>query len=72
MSKLLEEAIAKLAELSEADQDSIAAWLIEGMKSEERWEELFSKSHDALERLADEAVAEHLRGDAIELSPDNL
>ena len=56
MSKLLEEAFAKLAELPEADQDSIAAWLLEEMDSEMRWEELLAESPKALERMADEAL----------------
>ncbi len=57
MSKLLEEAFAKLKELSEADQDSIATWLLEELESERRWEKLLSESSDALGRLADEALA---------------
>ena len=71
MSKLLDEAIAKLAELSEADQDSIATWLLEEMESDQRWERLFAESNNTLGRLADEALAEHERGRAIELDPDN-
>lgn len=72
MSKLLEEAFAKLAELPEADQDSIATWLLEELESERRWEELWSESGDALERLADGALAQHRRGRTKELDPDNL
>ena len=72
MSKLLEEAFAKLAELPEADQDSIAAWLLEELDSERRWERLFSESHDALAGLADKALSERKRGRVKELDPDNL
>ncbi len=56
MSKLLKQAFAKLAELPEADQDSIATWLLEELDSERRWESLLSESADALGRLADEAL----------------
>lgn len=59
MSKMLEEVFAKLHHLPEADQDSIAAWLIEELESEARWESLFAGS-DAVGRLADEALAERL------------
>ena len=69
MSKLLEEAIAKLSELSDEDQDSIAAWLLEEMESEQRWDKLFSESEDALGRLADEAQDEHLHGRSEEFDP---
>ena len=72
MSKLLEEAFARLAELPEADQDSIATWLLEELDSESRWEKLFSESHDALGGLADEALSERRRGFTKELDPDHL
>lgn len=72
MSKLLEEAFAKLAELPETDQDSIATWLLEELESESRWENLFSESHDALGHLADKALSEHRRGRTKKLDPDKL
>jgi len=72
MSKLLEEAFAKLAELPEADQDSIATWLLEELDSERRWENMLSESADALGCLADDALAEHRRGHTKELDPDKL
>ena len=72
MSKVLEEAIAKLAELPEEDQDSIASWLLEDLESERRWEAIFSESGSALARLADEALNEHASGFTKELDPDKL
>ena len=72
MSKLLEEAFAKLAGLPEADQDAIATWLLEELESESQWEELFSESPDALAHLADKALSEHMRGRTKELDPDSL
>ena len=50
MSMLLQEAFAKLGELPEADQDSIATWLLEERDSESGWENLFSEPHHALWR----------------------
>ncbi len=72
MSKLLEEAFAKLAELPESDQDSIANWLLEELDSESRWEKLFSESSHALEDLADQALSEHRHGRTKELDPHHL
>ena len=72
MSKLLEEAFARLAQLPEADQDSIATWLLEELESERRWEKLFSESQDSLSGLADEALAEHRLGRSKELDPESL
>ena len=72
MSKSLEEVFAKLHELPEAEQDSIAAWLLEELESERRWEDLLAESADALGRLADEALIEHSRGRTKDLDPDQL
>ena len=58
MSKLLEEAFTKHAELPEADQDSIATWLLDERVSDGDWKKLLSESGEYLERLADEALAD--------------
>ena len=42
VSKLLEEAFTKLGELPEADQDSIATWLLDEMVSDGDWKKLLS------------------------------
>ena len=42
MSKLLEEAFTKLGVLPEADQDSIATWLLDEMVSVGDWKKLLS------------------------------
>ena len=72
MSKLLEEVFAKLDDLPEADQDSIATWLLAELDSERQLETLFSESREALGGLADEALAEHERGHTKELDSDTL
>jgi len=40
----------------------LAKWIIEELKSEDRWEKAFAGSEDVLDRLADEALAEHEDG----------
>ena len=72
MSKLLEEALTKLAELPESEKDSIATWLLDELESDGRWKNILSDSGDALERLADEALAEHAAGRTEELDPEKL
>ena len=72
MSKLLEEALTKLGELPECEQDSIATWLLDELESDGRWKKLLSDSVDAVGRLADEALAEHADGRTEELDPDKL
>jgi hypothetical protein len=48
----------------EQEQDALAE-----LESERRWEEAFSRSTDALDRLAEEALAEHRAGRTQELEP---
>jgi CRISPR/Cas system-associated protein Csm6 len=63
MTKLLKELIDKLSKLSPARQDELAAWLLAEMEDEARWDKSFAESQDALERLANEALEEHKRGE---------
>ena len=72
MSKLLEEALTKLAELPESEQDSIATWLLDEMESDGRWKKLMSGSGDSVGRLADQALAEYAAGRTKELDADKL
>ena len=72
MTKLLEKAFAEVSKLPEEDQESIAAWLLEELASERRWEKAFAQSRDVLASLADEALAEHRQGHTQELDHDKL
>ncbi|MBI2918414.1 MAG: hypothetical protein HYY01_10525 [Chloroflexi bacterium] len=72
MTKLLGKAVAELSKLPEKEQDAVAAWLLEELTSERRWDRLFSASHDKLAALADEALDEHHGGGTEELDPDSL
>ncbi len=62
MTRLLEKAFAEAALLPDEDQDALAAALLEELESERRWDELFASSPEVLQRLADEALAEHRAG----------
>ncbi len=72
MTRLLEEAFARVSELPADAQDELARWLLGELESERRWSELFAKSGDALARLAEEALAEHRRGDTKALEAEKL
>ena len=72
MTKLLERVIAEVSKLPEAEQDAIAAWLLEELESERRWEKSLGDSHSVLESLAEEALDEHRLGRSQELDPDKL
>lgn len=72
MTRLLEKAFEKASELSEADQDNFAEFILDELESERRWEQAFEDSHDELEQLADEALAEHEAGNSEELGSNRL
>lgn len=62
MTQLLEKALNEVAKLPAAEQDALAAILLDELASEQRWSESFAKSQDALAKLAEEALAEHVAG----------
>jgi predicted amidophosphoribosyltransferase len=72
MTKLLEQAIAKVMQLPETEQDAIAAFILEELEDEARWDRAFSQSQDMLAKLAAEALAEDQAGKTQELDPEIL
>ncbi|MEH1829455.1 MAG: hypothetical protein V7L22_29650 [Nostoc sp.] len=72
MTKLLEQAIAKLKNLPANEQDAIAAMILAELEDESRWDEAFTRSPDILAKLAAEAMAEYRAGKTQELDPDTL
>jgi hypothetical protein len=72
MTKPLEDAIAKLRQMPDEEQDAIAQIVLDELESERRWDELFAKSPEKLRELADRAWAEHEAGGSEELDPDRL
>ena len=72
MTKLLEQALAKVQSLPAAEQDALAQILLDEIESERRWDELFAKSPEKLRKLADSAWSEHETGGSEPLDPDRL
>jgi len=62
MTKLLEKAFEEASKLSELEQNTLARWLIDEIIAEKKWEKAFAESEDLLEKLANEALAEHAEG----------
>lgn len=58
MTQLLEQALAKLQELSESDQDAIAVLILGELADEEHWQDSFANSQDQLAKLAEKARAD--------------
>ena len=55
MTQLLEQAFSKVKNLPAAEQDAIAALILDELADEQRWQESFSRSQDQLTRLAAKA-----------------
>ena len=64
MTHALISAVAKAEKLPAAEQDVLAAILVEEIDSEARWAQSFSRSEQVLEALAAEALAELKAGRA--------
>jgi hypothetical protein len=52
MSPMLDQAVAKARELPDAEQDAIAALILEEIEDDRRWEESFARSPGKLAALA--------------------
>lgn len=72
MTMLLQKAFAEAAKLPQSDQDRLAAWLLEEMRDEARWDAAFAANQDALDKLADKALAEIEAGLDEAFDPETL
>jgi len=72
MTTKLESVFQKAAALSPELQDTLAnQWLAE-LEDEQRWDEAFAKSADAIDTLAERAIREHQQGKTISKGIDEL
>lgn len=72
MTKLLEKAFEEAARLPEMDQNALAKWVLDELRSEKVWADAFAESEDVLEKLANEAIIEKRKGKAVPLDIDRL
>ena len=68
----LELVISEIEKLPPDEQNQFAAWILEELRSEERWSKSFEDSIDVLSRLADEALEEYKAKKTQNLDPDTL
>lgn len=52
MSQLLDKALAEVRKLPDAEQDAIAAIILQELEDDRRWNEALAKSPEKLEALA--------------------
>ncbi len=62
MTKVIEEALTKLSQLPENQQEAIAYLILAEIEDEKKWAENFANSQDQLAKLAEEAIAEFKQG----------
>ena len=67
MTELLEQAIAKVKNLPEAEQNTIAALILGELEEETKWQNSFVNSQDILAEMAAEAMLEYKAGKTEEL-----
>jgi hypothetical protein len=72
MTALLERAFHEAAQLTDEDQDALAGWLLEELRSEQEWGKRFDASPDLLLDMSREALAEDHRGETEPLDPDDI
>lgn len=72
MTGLLKKAFDRASELPPEEQEALARLVLAELESEARWADLFARSQDVLERLADEALQEFEAGETEPLDPDTL
>jgi len=62
MTRLLEDALRKVGELSEDEQNALASQILETLEDEEAWGKTLRKNPAKLRKLAENALDEHRRG----------
>ena len=72
MTHLLKRAFDEASRHPRELQDAIAAIVLAELASQQRWDETFARSQDALSTLADEALAEHRAGRTRPLNVEDL
>jgi hypothetical protein len=72
MTKALEEVLRQVSRLPEAEQDALAEAIKAEIGVEKDWEKSFARSLDVLDRLADEAIADHRAGRTKPIDPDTM
>lgn len=72
MTKLLEKAIAQVNKLSETDQDTIAALILDEIADEQEWDAAFAQSQDQLAKLAEKTREDIKAGRTKKMGFDEL
>ena len=72
MTSMLKKAFEEAAKLSEIEQNALARWVLEELKSDRKWDKQFAESEDILAELALEALKEESDNATPGLDEDKL
>jgi hypothetical protein len=72
MVRSLEKAIEQLSRLPNAQQESMAQWILDELEDDMRWDQAFAASASALEQMAMRALEDHRAGRTQPLNVDEL
>ncbi len=72
MTQLLAKAIEEVSKLPQTLQDEIAERLLDDIHGERNWDQTLARSADALEKLADRALADFRAGRTKQMGFDEL
>ena len=72
MTTLLEQAIDQLRKCCPAEQDTIAALILEELADETRWDEAFAASQPEIEQLAEKVRAKTRSGQTRDMRIEDL
>jgi hypothetical protein len=71
MNKMLEQALAELAKLPEAQQEAIAREILEQLEADKGWDERFAKSQNQLAKLSKRAGRHIADGTTLPFDPSD-
>ncbi|WP_069470343.1 hypothetical protein [Candidatus Marithrix sp. Canyon 246] len=72
MTQLFGQAIAKVSELTSAEQNAIATMILDELADEEKWKLSFAQSQDQLAKLADKVREDIKMGRVKKMGFDEL
>jgi hypothetical protein len=72
MTRLMKQAIERLGNVPETEQDRLAEFLLNELKEDERWSRSTADNEARLKALVDTVLSDDDRGECQPLDPDRL
>jgi hypothetical protein len=72
MTELLKHALAEVGKLTQSEQDTIAALILDEIADERQWDEAFARSQSQLAKLAEKVRGDIAAGQVRDIGTDEL